>query len=107
MARVGPNEIANESAGVGHLRPFAVAAEISSERPFTPARRSSGGGRAAPAASEEACRSRPAELGNLIKQEFGIAFVRPLKGERRAGKTAQQPFASGGASGLDAHRGAK
>jgi hypothetical protein len=33
--------------------------------------------------------------------------VQPPKGERRAGTTAEQPFASGGVSGLDVHRGTK
>jgi hypothetical protein len=40
MAGVGcslPNVVANDSAGVGQLRPFGVAAEISRERPFAPA----------------------------------------------------------------------
>ena len=40
----------SSTGGFGQLRPFAVVAEISSERPFTPARRSSGGGEAAAAA---------------------------------------------------------
>ena len=95
------------TAILGQDRPLRVAAEISSMRPFAPARRVAvalkarrrhqGGDPIDQLHGGEKQRAVPARtgLGELIAQAFGIELAQPAQGERRPGAIAQQPLAPG------------